>query len=243
MHTDPALSFLDRLESRTRSDEVLGALSEMVERAGLEVGDRLPPELALAAQLGVGRSTIREALNKWEGLGLIRRRRGIGTFLAAPVPRSDGPVPQMVRLEGEALLRLLEVRRALELDVVRHAAVRASAAQRAEIVRLCDALLEVIEARGDYRRHDLAFHVAIHEASGNPLFSQILLRLEEAFEKSHESPFSRAAFGLESFPIHRELCEAVAAADPDAAADAMSRIIDVVEREVRQIIESGAAAH
>src|SRR4051795_8196334 len=109
-----ALDYLERIDTTTRGVAVLDALSEMINRAGLGVGDRLPPEITLAEHLGVGRSTIREALNRWEGLGLIRRKRGAGTFLAAKVPSSRGLVPTMVRLEGEALLRLLDVRRALE---------------------------------------------------------------------------------------------------------------------------------
>src|SRR5262245_15551792 len=119
----------------------LDALAGMIERAGLEIGDRLPSEVSMAATLGVGRSTIREALKAWEGLGIIRRRRGDGTYLAARVPTSKGPVPTLVRLEGEALLRLQEVRRTLESDVVRKAAVNASARQRGEILRLCEELL------------------------------------------------------------------------------------------------------
>ena len=126
MTEDGALSYLEPLETRTRGVAVLDALAEMIERAGLRIGDRLPPEVSLAAALGVGRSTIREALNRWEGLGIIRRRRGDGTYLAARVQTSRGLVPIMVRLEGEALLRLIEVRRALENDVVRKATINRS---------------------------------------------------------------------------------------------------------------------
>src|ERR1700710_1503488 len=117
-------------ETKTRGLAVLDALADMIERAGLQVGDRLPPEITLAEHLGVGRSTIREALNRWEGLGLIRRKRGAGTFLSARVPSSKGLVPMMIRLEGEALLRFLEVRRALETAAVRKAAQNATAEQR-----------------------------------------------------------------------------------------------------------------
>ena len=98
MQRNSPLSYLEPLDDRSRGTAVLEALAEMVERAGLKVGDRLPPEILLARQLGVGRSTIREALNRWEGVGLIRRKRGVGTYLAARLPRSDGPVPVMVRL-------------------------------------------------------------------------------------------------------------------------------------------------
>lgn len=236
MDQDGALSYLEPLETRTRGVAVLDALADMIERAGLQVGDRLPPEVSLAATLGVGRSTIREALNRWEGLGIIRRRRGDGTYLAARVQSSKGLVPTMIRLEGEALIRLIEVRRALENDVVRKATVNATPAQRAEISRLCDILLTEVEARRNWHEADHAFHGAIYAASGNPMFGQILHRLDDALERSSESPFGRDDFGLTSFPPHRRLADAIVAADPAAAVAAIHYILDIVEAEVRDII-------
>jgi DNA-binding FadR family transcriptional regulator len=236
-----AVDYLERIDTKMRGVAVLDALADMIERAGLGVGDRLPPEITLAEHLGVGRSTIREALNRWEGLGLIKRKRGAGTFLSARVPSSKGLVPTMIRLEGEALLRLMEVRRALENDVVRKATVNASPSQRAEISRLCDALLIEVYARRPWRKADAAFHGAIYDASGNPMFGQILSRLDHALERSAESPFGRDEFGMESFPPHRHLADAIIAADPDRACAAINHILDVVEGEIRTIIGSGVA--
>lgn len=240
MADDGALNYLEPLETRTRGVAVLDALADMIERAGLKIGDRLPPEVALAATLGVGRSTIREALNRWEGLGIIRRRRGDGTYLAARVQTSRGLVPTMVRLEGEALLRLIEVRRVLENDVVRKATINATPSQRAQISRLCDILLVEVNARRPWRKADHAFHGAIYDASGNPMFGQILQRLDLALERSNESPFGRDEFGLASFPPHRILADAIVAADPDAACAAINMILDIVEGDVRSIITAGA---
>ncbi|MBF0678233.1 MAG: FadR family transcriptional regulator [Devosia sp.] len=231
------LDYLQPLETRTRGTAVLDALADMVERSGLGIGDRLPPEVSLAASLGVGRSTIREALNRWEGLGIIRRRRGDGTYLTARVQTSRGLVPTMVRLEGEALLRLLEIRRTLENDVVRKATIKATRTQRAEISRLCELLLEDVEAGRPWRKADHAFHGAIYDASGNPMYGQLLVNLDHALERGGTSPFSADAFGLESFPIHRDLADAIVAESPDGAVDAIGRIIDVVEREVQAIID------
>jgi DNA-binding FadR family transcriptional regulator len=235
-----ALDYLERIDTTTRGVAVLDALAEMIERAGLGVGDRLPPEVTLAARLGVGRSTIREALNRWEGLGLIRRKRGAGTFLSARVSTSRGLVPTTIRLEGEALLRLIEVRRALEDAVVQQAARNAQPKQRAEISRLCDALLAEVDAGRPWRPADWAFHGAIHEASGNPMFGQILFQLDHALERSVESPFGRDEFGLESFPPHRDLADAIVAGDSAAAVKAMNNILDIVEGEIRVIIGSGS---
>jgi DNA-binding FadR family transcriptional regulator len=231
-----ALDYLEPIDARTRGHAVLDALADMVEDAGLEIGDRLPPEVELAARLGVGRSTIREALNRWEGLGLIRRKRGAGTFLAARVPSAKGLVPTMIRLEGEALLRLLEVRRALENVAVRKAALNATAGQKAAIAALCRSLLVLVEAGADWHRADAEFHGAIYEASGNPYFGQLLTSLDDALKRSEESPFGRKEFGLRSFPLHQILCDGILAGDPELAADGINRVIDSVAEEIEGLI-------
>lgn len=236
MRGQDALRYLEPLEPRTRGVAVLDALAEMIERAGLRIGDKLPPEVSLAATLGVGRSTIREALNRWEGLGIIKRRRGDGTYLTARVQASRGLVPTMVRLEGEALLRLMEIRRTLENDVVRKATINATRAQREEISRLCDLLLLEVNSGRPWREADHAFHGAIYDASGNPMYGQLLINLDHALERGGSSPFSADAFGLDSFPIHRELADAILAEEPQLAVVVINRLLDTVEAEVRAII-------
>ena len=71
------------------------------------------------------------------------------------------------------------------------------------------------------------------------MFGQILHRLDHALERSNESPFGRDEFGLDSFPPHRELADAIVASDPVAACAAINRILDIVEADVRAIITSG----
>ena len=242
MARNEALDYLQPLGRRTRGVEILDALAEMIERAGHGVGDRLPPEVSLAATLGVGRSSMREALNRWEGLGVIRRRRGDGTYLAARVQASRSLVPTMVRFEGEALLRLFEVRRALEREVVRKAALNATTRQRAELGRLCNALLLEVYGRRPWRPADAAFHGAIYDAAGNPMFGVILSRLDQAVERSPESPFGRDEFGIASFAPHRVLADAIMAGDADAACAAINRVLDIVTDEIRVIIEGDPSA-
>lgn len=239
MTQNSALRYLAPLDTPTKGVAVQDALVAMIEAANLGIGDRLPPEVALATTLGVGRSTIREAMNRWEGLGIIRRRRGDGTYLTARVQSSKGPMPTMIRLEGEALLRLLDVRRVLEAGTVRRAAEFATPEQRTEIAVLCDELLRIVDGGLHYREADLAFHSAISNASGNPLFGHLLAHLDHAFERSEDAPFSRSAFGLASFPMHRDLSDAIGRGDPDGAEVALCAIIDSVASEIRQIIDLG----
>jgi DNA-binding FadR family transcriptional regulator len=125
--------------------------------------------------------------------------------------------------------------------VVRKATINATREQRQEISRLCDVLLVEVYAGRPWRKADHAFHGAIYDASGNPMFGQILSRLDHALERSAESPFGRDEFGMESFPPHRILADAIVARDPEAAVRAINHILDVVEGEIRDII--GATAN
>jgi len=129
----------------------------------------------------------------------FRRRRGDGTYLTAKVHSSHGPLPVMVQLEGEAILRLLDVRRVLETGTVRRAAAMANLRQRSEISRLCDELLAIVDAGKPYGAADAAFHGAICDATGNPMFRQMLQRMDEAFERPADSPFNLPGFGLPDF--------------------------------------------
>ena len=235
---DGALGFLEPIETRSRNEAVQQALVEMIQRADLQIGDRLPPETSLAATLHVGRSTIREALNRWEGLGIIRRRRGDGTYLSASVQAIEGTVSLGVQLEGEALLKVFEVRRTLEHDVVRKAALNANQAQRRVITQLCDVLLDEVDSGRPWREADAAFHRAIYDASGNQIYGKILKHLDSTTDRGQDSPFDRNEFGLNSFPLHRTLSDAILNADPDAAEAAVGQLLDAVIIEVQRIIRA-----
>ncbi len=234
---ESAARYIEPIGRKTRGAQVLDALADMVEKAGLKVGDRLPPETTLAERCGVGRSTVREALNRWEGLGIIRRKQGDGTYLTASVRSYHDFVPTSVRLEGEALLRLMQVRRALEQSVVRMAAENASTAQSRDIAQKCDVLLDLVASGQPWSRADADFHAAVYDASANPMFGRILQRLDEVLERSKESPFGQKEFGLASFPMHRDLSDAITARDPDAAVLAIDQIIDSVEDEIRRMAD------
>lgn len=225
------------LQAGSSGRDVLDALSRMVERAGLGIGDRLPPEIELAERLGIGRAKVREALIAWQNLGIVTRNKKAGTILAAEVSRKAIQIPLTLNVEAESLLRTHAVRRPLEIEAVRLAARHVSDAQGRVIIARMAELIAVYEAGEDWRDADNRFHDAIHEASGNPLFNQLIRQILNTFHEIYEAPFAEPQLGRETIPLHRDLAEAVVRGDGEAAADVMAEILDHLEDDVRAVVK------
>jgi GntR family transcriptional repressor for pyruvate dehydrogenase complex len=90
------------LPAMDRARQVTDALADYVEDARLQAGDRLPAERELMAALGVGRSTIREAIRHFQALGVIETRKGSGTYLLKPVSKATIHMPLSLERDGSA---------------------------------------------------------------------------------------------------------------------------------------------
>ncbi|WP_136625507.1 FadR/GntR family transcriptional regulator, partial [Mesorhizobium norvegicum] len=128
---------LPPIQTTARDDAVLKALVGFVRAEALQPGERLPTERILAERLKVSRNTVREALTRWEGLGLVERRQGSGTYLKVAV--SPDMLHMPLTLAGgndfTSLMQTMEIRRALEAEAAALCAERASQADIAEIAR------------------------------------------------------------------------------------------------------------
>ena len=239
------MSELGRLTNRAEKGasthaprDVAHALVKLIEEAGLEVGDRLPPELELVQRLGFGRSTIRETLKTWESMGVVSRNKGAGTRLTAEASLNTLRFSLPIKHEAESLLRMQEVRRPLEIEAVRIAARKASDNDRRIINARAAELIAVFEAGEDWRAADQRFHSAIYDATGNPLFSQIIDQIRNCFHDIYETPFDKPQLGEETIPMHRHLADAIIGGNEPAAVEYAEEIIDCVCRETEKIAEA-----
>ncbi|MFC1707591.1 FadR/GntR family transcriptional regulator, partial [Planctomycetota bacterium] len=111
------------------SDEVVVQLTRMIVQGTYPAGERLPPERSLAKELGVTRTTLREALRKLEGMGLIAVRQGDGIYardhtVSASLEFVRFLVMTGIDLDPEFMLSLEEARRIFALKLVELAAER-----------------------------------------------------------------------------------------------------------------------
>ncbi|MER9651885.1 FadR family transcriptional regulator [Mesorhizobium sp. M0152] len=228
---------LPPIQTTARDDAVLKALVGFVRAEALQPGERLPTERILAERLKVSRNTVREALTRWEGLGLVERRQGSGTYLKAAVS------PDMLHLpltlaggnDFTSLMQTLEIRRALEAEAAALCAERASQSDIAEIERKLDIMEQAFRTRdGMSSEEDWEFHQAIYRVSGNPLFEQIIAAMHELFHRFWEHPLGVRDFGHASFPYHRTIYERIAARDPQGARDEALKLIATVEDDLKR---------
>jgi DNA-binding FadR family transcriptional regulator len=186
------------------SASVADHLADYIAEHALEPGARLPPERELAAQLGISRSTLREATRRLTGLSVLEPRAGSGTYLA-DIDQGD----------------LMAVRRQLEPLAASLTAVRATDEQHADLRALLDELHHLRNKPGPFAHADLELHSAIARYSGNRFLSGCLSELNAALRLSRArtapEPARRAAT---LFELER-LLDTITARSANGAAVAM----------------------
>ncbi len=159
----------------------------------LKPGDHLPAERALAAELGVGRSSVREAIRVLEVLGLISTRAGSGPQSGAVIiARPTGGMSALVRLQvaaqGFAVPDVVATRVVLESAVVTELAASSVRPGLEEARELLDAMEQpgadgAPLGREEFLTLDQAFHLALAAASGNAVIAAMMSGLRDSIEQ------------------------------------------------------------
>ncbi|AIJ23570.1 FadR/GntR family transcriptional regulator [Amycolatopsis methanolica] len=208
--------------------QVASLLRQRIHRGDWRPGDRLPNEVQLAAEFGVGRSSVREAVRLLAQDGLLDVRHGSGTFVAAGTAGTSD-VRRLVR--RARVLEVYEVRRALEVEAARLAAQRV---RPEDIERLRADLRKRQDERGGdpavFVDADLAFHRAVVELSGNALLLSLFTAAEPVLRQILTDLVRHETQLPDSSAAHADLLDALERGDPDAAVAATVANLDPVLR-------------
>ncbi|WP_156760513.1 FadR/GntR family transcriptional regulator [Microbacterium karelineae] len=207
---------------------VLEHVERRLRDGSLGPGDRLPGERDLATQLGVGRSSVREALRVLEVMGVLHTATGSGPRAGAVITTAAGSgVAQVLGLQAAA--QAFDFDDIVETRLVLENAVVTSLATVSMDVEGGSALLDVMDdpdiTRDDFLALDARFHGLLAEATGNAVFGTIMTGLRAAIEAyvqhgAHaidDWEAARARLQAE----HRGVLAAISAGDAD---DARARI-------------------
>ncbi|MFJ8478380.1 FadR/GntR family transcriptional regulator [Kitasatospora sp. NPDC094011] len=208
------------------SAQLVDSLRSHIESGGWPVGTRIPPEQALVEELGVGRSTLREAIGALVHLGLLEPRAGDGTYV-----RSSSELQSvLVRRAGSAQRdNVLELRTVLEEYASGAAALRRDEDQLRQLRELL-ADADAACAGDDPAAAvtvDALFHRAVVRASGNDLLVEVYDHLGTALTSSLGGLAWDAAQVEEHAGLHRRLVDAIEARDEGGARTAAAAIVQL----------------
>lgn len=160
--------------SRDRlTDAVIRAIQEMILRGEARPGDWLMPQPELAQRLGVGLSTVREAIKGLTLLGVLEPQPGRGTWVHAEAPALLRMLNLLrLRLPEVDLHAIYEARRLLEVELTVLAAERADERAVARIDEALQQMRQALQYDEAFMEADLNFHLAVARAAGNPLLEQ-----------------------------------------------------------------------
>jgi GntR family transcriptional repressor for pyruvate dehydrogenase complex len=166
------------------SEKLAQTLESSIREGKLGKGEKLPTENALVEKYGVSRTVVREAFSRLKSLGLIETRQGSGAFIKA-LPRPDtGKLKLIPDGSVDAVLKVVEVRRALEAESAALAAERRTVKSMQKIKQSMLALDHAVASGGDGVTEDVAFHAAIAQAAGNSFLLDTLAYLNQFLENA-----------------------------------------------------------
>lgn len=212
---------------------VADELKAFIRERDLKQGDKLPSADAIMKLLGVGRSSLREALRYLEATGVVEVLNGKGIYVKEEAAQYQVSAKIKIEDEKTALLQLMEVRRALEVLAVQLAAQRATQEQIEEM-RYYLHEIEVAEGHGSSVA-DMKFHQAIYKAAGNPMLQSLVESVWELFAVFWNAPLGRQEIFNDSFPFHQTLFDAIVERNPTKACEELHKLMNSMEHSIRNV--------
>lgn len=162
-------------EQKSLVDTVTDQIIQLILERNMQPGDKLPTEVELTRVLGVGRSTLREAVRRLAARNVLEVYQGSGTFVSQKRGVPEDPLGLTFIGNGpKVALELSDVRLMLEPELAAAAAIQATPAQLEELQEICRDVEERIQRGEQYIEEDIAFHRCIAECSGNSVLSNII---------------------------------------------------------------------
>lgn len=221
------------------TDQVVEYLKYNINEGNWKVGDKIPSENTMTAELGVSRASIRSALRQLAGLGVVESRHGKGTYVLKD--HADDQLSEDEHITAQDcrdMSKVLEFRCILETETCRLATEHCT---KELLQELQNTLLEMRKLGSNnperFVAEDMRFHELIAKASQNPLIEKTLHRIFAETLRNHRQMYK--IFGHENgIGYHEKILECMAQHDAVGAAmhmhNHMWTALDVVKRDMKE---------
>ncbi|MDO4482811.1 MAG: FadR/GntR family transcriptional regulator [Bacillota bacterium] len=201
-------------------------IQELLDRINVQkeyvVGSKLPSEPDLAAELGVSRTTLREAILYLVAQGVLEIRRGKGTYVADNSRVAENFKFDELNLMHHKLKDLYELRSMLEPEITYYAAARATDEELANIISLGKKIDENWNKNGENADGNKAFHVAIAKAAHNEFALKISEIINNALIDAFKEEGIKQTLYEDTMMDHQMIMHYLKMRDSDGARSAMS---------------------
>lgn len=215
---------------------VINRMMEFLKTGNTKPGDPIPTERELSATLGVGRSSVREALMVLEYRGLIESRQGKGRFITHELLTDSEIVNWEQILSTESNIDLMEARKHIESLAARLAAYRATDEDIAALRLTLDLAVSQLGSTPEFLQTELSLHLKVASASKNPVIYEIVRNLIDRTSDDALRFVSTLPYTLpEMTSMFGKLIMAIKRGTPRKAEQLMYEHLDKVERTLQKM--------
>lgn len=202
----------------------------------LKEGAQLPNETALSSLMGVGRSTLREAIRSLVSRNILTVQQGSGIYVCRNTGVSDDPLGfTFIENKEKLVADLLEFRMMIEPRVAALAASKATPEQAEELFLLATGVEKCYEAGESHSEADALFHAKIAEISENVILPQLEPLIMHAIDMFID--ITHSSLKEETLKTHMAIVNAIRKNDPIAAQDAMTLHLIYNRDRLRKTLE------
>lgn len=213
------------------AEEIAEQLILTILRGDIRPGDRLPSEQEMMNQLGVGRSSVREAIRSLSVMGLVDVRPGNGAVVCNDAGFFAKAVAQQSFMSPKTRQQLIEVREIIETSVTSLAAARATDQDIVLLRSTLEGMRASLDDPEKYLDLDLTFHLTLADITQNAILYEMLLSIRELMKKFIQDNLNAPGSTAAALHDHEQIFHTIEQGDPAAARDAMlAHLRGVVER-------------
>lgn len=186
----------------------------------------MPSERELAAELGVSRTVLREAIKALEERELVEVRHGSGTFVRNPSINSIAKsFSLIVWTDPGRYFELMDVREYLDVEIAGRLAESAGEKDLNAMQRSVERMWQLLDSPKAFSQEDVAFHLAFYKATKNELLLTIMLPITELLMEAMELTFESPGSAEMSLRRHEKLLNCIVDGDAEGARQTMQEII------------------
>jgi GntR family transcriptional repressor for pyruvate dehydrogenase complex len=228
-----------KIKNPKLAEAVIKQIEDLILQGVLRPGDQLPAERELAQHLDVSRPSLRDAIKELEKRGLLTTRRGGGTFIGDVIGSVFAEeFVYLFRSNDRAIADYIEFRKDIDLIAARHAAERATDADKEILSRIHEALCLAVEQNDSDKvvRYDTEFHIAVVAAAHNIVLLHTMRSILEQmvplfYQRLPREP--EKAMLNDIVTQHGEILQAIVDRDPEAAQKAVEVHGEFIEATLR----------